>query len=220
VIGIKYGPVMAASDRFTISIEGKGGHGAVPDGTVDAIVAGSHLVTQLQTIVARNCSPLDPAVVTVGCFNSGYSNNIIADRAVLKGTIRSLKDSVRTLLITRMRDIIAGIDRSFGTDTKFEFYDGYPSTVNRSKAHVALVSSVAGEVVGPENVQSPEPTMGAEDYSFFLNQVDGAFFFVGSSPSTTGEVYPHHKSQFDIDERSLAIAASVTLRIVENLLYV
>ncbi len=168
----RLGPMMAASDRFYITVKGSGGHGAVPQGTKDAIVCAAHLVTQLQTIVSRNVAPLDAAVVTVGTFNAGYTLNIIADRADLSGTVRSLKRDVQKILQQRMQELCDGAAKSFGCEVILRFLHGYPATINGPQSAVDVVSSAAKEVVGSDEsalILDATPTMGAEDFAFFLN---------------------------------------------------
>ena len=171
-IGMRPGPMMAATDQFYITIKGVGGHGAVPQGTRDAIICGAHLVTQLQTIISRNVAPLDAGVVTVGTFNAGTTTNVIADRADISGTVRSLRSSVQELIQTRISEICQGVGQTYGCEVSLKYVYGYPATVNHSEA-VRIVERAAKKVVGRSNpdavVVDMTPTMGAEDFSFFLN---------------------------------------------------
>jgi len=218
LVAVKQGPIMGSSDRFHISIKGKGGHGAIPEGTNDAIVAAAHLVTMLQTVVSRNVSPMKSAVITVGTFNGGFAPNVIADTVDVSGTIRAFSEDVHVLVIERIKTICEGLAKSFGVVADCKVVYGYPVTVNRTKEHVDKLIASAEKIVGAENVVAPAGTMCAEDMSFFLEKVDGCFFFVGSAPRPEEEEVPHHKSNFDIDERALLVGSSVFVQLIEDLL--
>ena len=201
-VGVKPGPILAAADKFTINIKGVGGHGAAPQGTVDAIVVGSHLIGAFQTIVSRNTNPIDSAVVTIGKFQSGNNFNIIADTAELIGTTRAYREEVRELVINKMGDIISGTEKMFGATIEMDYLKCYPPTVNSEDTYEKLISS-ARKIVGG-NAKEPYLSMGAEDFSYFANEIPGCFFFVGSSPLDREPMsVPHHCSHFDIDERAL-----------------
>ena len=216
-VGVKPGPILAAADKFTITIKGIGGHGAAPQGTVDAIVVGSHLVNAFQTIVSRNTNPIDSAVVTVGKFQSGNNFNIIADTAELVGTTRAYKEEVRVLVIEKMEDIISGIEQMFGAKIEMDYQKGYPPTVNAENTYEKLISS-ALKIVG-ENAKEPYLSMGAEDFSYYANEIPGFFFFVGSAPLDREPLsVPHHCSHFDIDERALLVGSSIFVQLIEDLL--
>ena len=218
-VGVKPGPILAAADKFTITIKGIGGHGAAPQGTVDAIVVGSHLVSAFQTIVSRNTNPIDSAVVTIGKFQSGNNFNIIADTAELIGTIRAYKEEVRELIINKMGDIISGTEKMFGATIKMDYIKGYPPTVNSENTYEKLISS-ARKIVG-ENAKEPYLSMGAEDFSYYANEIPGCFFFVGSAHLDREPMsVPHHCSHFDIDERALLVGSSIFVQLIEDLLEV
>jgi len=216
------GSLMAASDKFEITVRGSGGHGAVPNGTKDAVMIGAHLVSQLHTVVARNVSPLDAAVLTVGAFNAGYTYNIIADKAVLQGTVRTLQRETQVLMEKRVRQICAGVAAAYDCEIDCRYMYGYPATVNGPDSAVDRVAAAARATVGDaaRAVQLDVlPTMGAEDFAFFLNARPGCFFFVGCSPDASDLMgYPHHKSSFDFDVAALPVGASCFLRIVESYL--
>lgn len=216
-VGVKPGPILAAADKFTITIKGIGGHGAAPQGTVDAIVVGSHLVNAFQTIVSRNTNPIDSAVVTVGKFQSGNNFNIIADTAELVGTTRAYKEEVRELVIEKMGDIILGMEKMFGAKIEMNYEKGYPPTMNAENTYEKLISS-ARKIVG-ENAKEPYLSMGAEDFSYYAQEIPGCFFFVGSAPSDREPLsVPHHCSHFDIDERALLVGSSIFVQLMEDLL--
>ncbi len=216
-IGVKPGPIMAAADIFEITIHGKGGHGAAPQGTKDAVVIAAHLIQTLQTIVSRNTNPIESTVVTVGQINGGYNFNIIADNVTLKGTTRAYTEENRQLIKERMAEIISGTEKTYGAKIDFDYEDGYPSTINDRKAAEKLLYA-ARKIVG-DCAGEPYLSMGGEDFSYFLQKVPGCFFFVGSAPEN-GEPLsvPHHCSHFDIDERALLIGSSVYLQLIDDLL--
>ena len=216
-IGVKNGPIMAAADMFDIIIKGKGGHGATPQGTVDAIVVASNLITMLQTIVSRNTNPLDNTVVTIGEINGGQNFNVIADEVRLTGTTRAYTENNRNMIKKRMQDIIDGVSKSFGAEIVLKYKEGYPPTVNHEYP-AKLVLEASSMVVG-KGAGYPYLSMGGEDFSYYLQKVPGCFFFVGSAPDKNNILStPHHCSHFDIDERSLLIGASVYVNLIDNIL--
>jgi len=216
-VGVKDGPIMAAADMFEIEVIGKGGHGATPHGTVDAVIVASHIVNSLQTIVSRDTNPLESTVVTVGMINGGYNFNIIADKVILKGTTRSYTKENRELIKTRMNEIIAGTEKIFNAKIRLKYKDGYPPTVNNKKCTKNVINAVS-KVIG-ENSYAPYLSMGGEDFSYYLEKIPGCFFFVGSSPLDSKPLsIPHHCSHFDIDEKSLLIGSSTFVKIIEDLL--
>ena len=216
-LGVKPGPIMAAADIFGITVHGKGGHGAAPQGTKDAVLIAAHLIQTLQTIVSRNTNPIESTVVTVGQINGGYNFNIIADKVTLRGTTRAYTEDNRQLIKKRMKEIIAGTEKTFGTKIELDYEDGYPPTVNDPTAADNLLNA-AQKIVG-DGAGHPYLSMGAEDFSYFLQKVPGCYFLVGSAPQDREPLsVPHHCSHFDIDERALLIGSSVYLQLAESLL--
>ena len=216
-VGVKDGPTMAAADEFAITIKGVGGHGATPQGTVDAVLVSAHLVTALQSIVSRNTNPLESTVVTVGQISGGQNFNVIADKVVLKGTTRAYTEDNRQMIKWRMEEIINGISRTFGADIKFTYMDGYPPTINNEIAYEKLKFS-AEKVVG-NGCGLPYLSMGGEDFSYYVQKIPGCFFFVGSAPTDREFLtVPHHCSHFDIDENALLVGSSIFVQLVEDLL--
>ncbi len=198
-IGYSNGPLMAAADIFTITITGKGGHGATPHRTIDPIAIGCQIYTTLQTIVSREISPLAPAVLTIGVFQSGSAGNIIPSDCVMKGTLRALSEETRKELQDRIRAISEDVAHAMRGHAAVEFHYGPPATVNAPEMTAKLLRA-AGAVVGPDHVREvDEPTMGGEDMAFFLEKAPGVFFF---HPSTFGDGrdYPHHHSKFNVNE--------------------
>ncbi len=214
-VGVKDGPILAAADEFKITIKGVGGHGAAPQGSVDAVVVSAHLITALQTIVSRNTNPLESTVVTVGMINGGYNFNIIADEVVLKGTARSYTEENRNLIKTRMEEVIQGIGQTFGATITLDYRDGYPPTINDSGLVDKLMKS-ARKIVG-EGTGFPYLSMGGEDFSFYAQEIPGCFFFVGSAPEDQPfRSVPHHCAHFDFDERALLVGTSIFVQLIED----
>jgi amidohydrolase len=217
-VGVRPGALMAAVECFRASILGKGGHGAMPDQTVDSIVVASQIVNALQTIVSRNVKPLDAAVVTVGEFQAGTALNVIADTAKLSGTIRYFNPELESLIRERLEAIIAGVCQMHGAEYELTHWQLYPPTVN-DRAIAELVRSVAMEVVEtPVGVVPECQTMGGEDMSFFLNEVPGCYFFLGSANREKKLAYPHHHPRFDFDETALGMGVEMFVRCVEKFL--
>jgi amidohydrolase len=211
------GPVMAASDKFTVNIKGKGGHGAVPEGTVDAIVSAGTVINSFHSIVSRNVGPLQTGVVTIGTIKGGSGYNIIADKVEMTGTARSFDPAVQELMKGRMEDICCGVGKmSGGGEAELQYDYGYPPTVNAYPEEVARVRASAAKVLDPDRVNHTQKTMGAEDFSFFLQERPGVFFFVGAAHP--GEIRPHHKSVFDFDERALLVSASCFVQLIRDML--
>ncbi|MGA1848597.1 MAG: M20 metallopeptidase family protein, partial [Thermoplasmatota archaeon] len=217
-VSTREGPIMASTDLFTIRIKGVGGHGAMPQGTVDAILAASHLVAALHTITSRNIDPLDSGVVTVGRMEAGDTYNIIADRAVLKGTVRAYREETRLLIKKRIEEIVSGMEGAFGASIRLDYERGYPPTVNHPAQVNKLLASV--EKLVPGNQNELLLSLVGEDFSYYLEKVPGCFFFIGSNPEGKGPFdVPHHASHFDIDERALLLGCSVYVQLVEDLLF-
>lgn len=207
-VGVQSGPVMAAADIFTIEINGIGGHGAAPQGTVDSIVVASHLIQSLQTIVSRNTNPLESTVVTIGQINGGYNFNIIADKVILNGTARSYTNNNKTIIKKRMKEIINGVEKMYNAKIKLNYKDGYPPLINDEMAS-KNVSNAATKIVG-SNVIKPYLSMGGEDFSYYTNKIPGCFFFLGTSPKDRPPMStPQHCSHFDIDEEAMLIGSSI-----------
>lgn len=217
-VGVRAGALMAAVECFRLTVLGKGGHGAMPDQTVDSIVVASQIVNALQTIVSRNVKPLDAAVVTVGELQAGTALNVIADTARMSGTIRYFNPELESLIRDRLETIISSICQMHGAKYDLDHWQLYPPTVNDS-AIAELVRSVALEVVETPIGVVPEcQTMGGEDMSFFLNEVPGCYFFLGSANPAKGLAYPHHHPRFDFDETALGMGVEMFVRCVEKFL--
>jgi len=213
IVGITPGPFMASAGEFELVIRGRGGHGAMPEQTVDAVVAGSQVVMALQTIVSRNVSPLESAVVTVGAFHAGSAQNVIADTATLIGTVRAFEVEACEALPRRIETIAAGVCQAMGATYEFHYTQDTPPTINDA-AMADLVRHAADEVVGADRVRfgAEVRTMAAEDFGEFLLRVPGCYFFVGARNEERGQVHPHHNPRFDICEECMPVAVEVLER--------
>lgn len=215
-VGARSGALMAAVECFRCTIFGKGGHGAMPHQTIDSIVVSAQIVNALQTIVARNINPIDSAVVTVGELHAGTALNVIADTAKMSGTVRYFNPDLMGYFGKRIEEIIAGICQSHGADYQLDYWQLYPPVIN-DPVMTELVRSVAAEVVETPAGLVPEcQTMGGEDMSFFLQQVPGCYFFLGSANPDKGFGYPHHHPRFDFDESALGMGVEMFVRCVEQ----
>ncbi|MBD1837414.1 amidohydrolase [Coleofasciculus sp. FACHB-64] len=215
-VGVRTGALMAATEGFRCTIQGKGGHGAIPHQTVDSILVSAHIVTALQTIVARNVSPLESAVVTVGELHAGKALNVIADTAFFTGTVRYFNPVLGELIPQRIEQIIAGICQSHGATYQLDYKRLYPPVINDTKM-AELVRSVAeGVVETPIGIVPECQTMGGEDMSFFLQAVPGCYFFLGSANVEKELAYPHHHPRFNFDETALGMGVEIFVRCVEK----
>jgi amidohydrolase len=215
-IGVRAGALMAAVELFRCTVLGKGGHGAMPHQTIDSIVVAAQIINALQTIVARNVNPIDSAVVTVGELHAGTAENVIADTAWMRGTVRYFNPELKSLFHQRVEQIIAGICQSHGARYDLDYWSLYPPVINDGSI-AELVRSVAQEVVEtPVGVVPECQTMGGEDMSYFLQEVPGCYFFLGSANPEKGLAYPHHHPRFDFDETVLAMGVEMFVRCVEK----
>jgi len=202
-VGIVKGPMMAQSDNFRITVKGRGGHGSMPQATVDPILTAAELVVNLQSIVSRSVDPLKPAVLSFGTIHGGTVYNIIPNEVKLSGTVRMFDPKIQTLMKKRLREIVEGTCAAFKAAADFEYEEGYPPLVN-DPASVDFVLAVVEKALGKENIIAVDPVMGGEDFAYYLQEVPGAFFFLGAGDGTK---YPHHHPAFDIDEKALPPAA-------------
>ncbi|ANS75085.1 peptidase M20 [Paenibacillus yonginensis] len=215
--GVKAGPSMAAVDAFTLRIHGKGGHGARPHQTIDALVVASQIVGALQHIVSRRVNPVDSAVVTVGQFISGTAFNVIADKAELQGTVRTFNPEVRTQVEQELRRIVNGLCEASGARAEIDYLNGYPPLVNPA-AETERMRGLIARRFGRETLVELEAAMGAEDFAYYLEHKPGNFIKVGSSTDDVGTQYPHHHPMFDFDERAMLQAAKLFIAIAEDYL--
>ena len=210
---LRKGPLMAAADEITITIEGQGGHAAMPHQCVDPVVLGAQILLALQTIASRNVDPLDACVVSVTRFEAGAASNIIPQSAWLNGTVRTLQAATRDLAEKRIREIAAGLAAAAGGTARVEYRRGYPATVNHA-AQTEFAAKVARKVVGESRVDSNvAPVMGAEDFSFMLEARPGAFIFLGN-----GDSAKLHHPAYDFNDAALPYGMSYWVELVETAL--
>lgn len=202
-IGLSYIPIMAATTDFEIKVRGKGGHGAMPQTTIDPIVIAGNIITSLQTIVSRNLAPTDTAIVSFGKIEGGTARNIIPEEVVLSGTVRFLYDEKGDLILNRIKDLVEGIAKSYGGASEVQFIPGYPAVVNDPEVTTFVNENLTEIFPSNDIIELKKPTMGGEDMSIFLQQAPGCFFFLGGGNRGKGIVYPHHHPKFDIDEEVL-----------------
>lgn len=207
-IALRAGPTNGSADRFIITIRGKGGHASAPHRAVDPVVVGAYVITALQTLVSREVSPAEQAVVTVGSLTSGSIFNAIPETAVLKGTFRTSAPKVRDHLQQRIPEVAAGIATAMRASAEYEPYGtGYPAMVC-DPAMVDLARAAAASVVGPDAVLEGERGMGGEDFSFVLERVPGAFIRLGTRDRSWESPKPAHSRYYRIDESSLPIGTA------------
>lgn len=202
-IGVTPGPVNAAADEFIVTVTGRGGHGAYPHTAADAIPASAAMVLALQNIAARETDPLKSVVVTVGTINGGYRNNVIADEVKMTGTFRAHDPEIRNGLETRAHRILEGIAAAYGVSVQLEVIYGYPPVVN----DVKLAQNFKNYMIANSDlrVESPAPTMGAEDFAYFAQRVPGVHVRLGVRSEKAGSTHSGHSPQFRIDEDALPV---------------
>jgi amidohydrolase len=203
-IGLTPGISNAACDTFSIRLTGRGGHGAHPDLCVDPIVAGAFLVTQLQTIISRSVSPIESAVVTIGRFHGGTAHNIIPHEAYLEGTLRTLNTETRTLVVQRLEDLLKGAEIAHGVRAELKIDPGYPPVVNDPKI-LEYVLARARKLLGEDGVRLEPPSMGAEDFAYFLQKIPGALIRLGCHNPGGGFTHGLHSPYFNFDEDVLDV---------------
>lgn len=218
-VWVRNGPIMAAADMFEITIHGKGGHGAEPQNCVDAIVIGSQFVTQLQSLVARRVSPLKSAVISVGHFEAINPFNVIAEKVVIKGTVRTFEEDVRTLIENDIELLLKSTCEGSHATFDYQYTRGYPPVVNHKK-ETQFLAAMACQIQEVRNVVECEPLMIGEDFAYYLEKVPGAFFITGAKSPEWETVYPHHHPRFNFDEKAMLIAAKilgiVTMKYLNN----
>jgi amidohydrolase len=210
-IGVSYGQTCAATDEIRILIVGRGGHGAHPQQTVDAVVVAAEVVTALQTVVSRQVSPLEAVVVTVGAIRGGTANNIIADKVELWGTVRTLAEHVRASLPEKIERLVSGITAAYGASYRFIYNQGYPVLVSDS-ALSGLIETSAAAVVGRENVVRLPPSMGGEDFAYFAATLPSTFFRIGSGGPLFH--FPAHHPRFDFAEGAIGVGVKMLVQSV------
>lgn len=210
------GPFMSASDKVAITIHGLGGHAARPHLTVDPVVVASSIVMSLQTIVARNINPVEPAVVTVGLLQAGVANNVISSRAYLELSIRSFSKRVRSQLKERIEALVHAQANSYGATATIDYMEGYP-VIDNDRAQTEFALQVARELVGDEHVIAhADQLMSSEDFAYMLEQRPGCFLRLGNGVGEDGCMV--HNPAYDFNDKNLPIGAAYWARLVERYL--
>lgn len=205
-MAMRVGPMMAATDRFAMTISGHGTHAAMPHLGIDPVVVAAHIVTAAQTLVSRRTEPVDAAVLSVTMINAGSAENIIADEAKLGGTIRSLRPETRDRMKDQFERLAAGIAASFGAEATVTYDRGYPVTAN-SAAETELAARVATSLFGEENVRRDiDPAMAAEDFGFMLNERPGCYIWIGQGGAENGRSL--HNPRYDFNDDLLPLGAA------------
>lgn len=211
------GPVMASSDEFRVALTGTGGHGALPHKADDLVLAASHLVVALQSIVSRNVDPLAPAVLSVGKIRAGEASNVLPDHAEIEGTFRTADGATRGLIMHRIGELSDAVARAHGVTAEINFGVGYPATVNDPEV-AAIVQQAARDTLGPDAVRTGPMTMAAEDFAYLLQARPGVMFLLGMRDEAQGIVHPHHSPQFLVAEDVLPRGLEIMLRTAARLM--
>ena len=205
------GPLMAGADVFDINIKGRGGHGAMPHGTVDPVLAACSIAQAIQSIVSRNVDAAERLVISVTQIHTGSVDNVIPDTAYMNGTVRSFTPEVRDLAERRLREIVAGQAASYGCEADVVYNRGYPATYNSAEG-VVMATKAARDVSGDEAVVDDfEPVMGSEDFSYMLQKRSGAYLFMGQGPSAG-----LHHPEYNFNDDVAPVGASFFARLVET----
>jgi len=207
-VAVKAGGLMAAVDTIRITVKGVGGHGAIPNATVDPIVAACSMVSSLQSIVSRNVNPLDSVVVSMGTINAGIANNVIPEEVKLTGTARSFEPSVREQLPDLVRRVVENSVAAYGAQAEVEYIYHLPAVYN-DDGLTDLAASVVAEVCGESGVVDPQPSMGGEDFALYMQHAPGFFYWLGTGNKEKGFVHQWHNPRYDTDEDALPIGAGV-----------
>ncbi|MBU5256052.1 M20 metallopeptidase family protein [Tissierella praeacuta] len=211
-IMVSYNNMMACLDRFKLKLIGKGCHGAYPETGVDPIAMAGYFISNVQSIISRELSPTDPAVVTIGKVNGGFAYNIIPDSVELEGTVRAVDQKVRENIAKRIEDFAKGISETMRGTYEYEYVFGYPPLVNDKEFTKDFIESAKKIIPEEDIVEMKKPAMGGEDMAYFLNEAPGTFFFMSTPRAVNGEYYPHHNSKFDINEEILWKGAALLIQ--------
>ena len=218
---LKSGPCYASSNEFKITVRGKGAHGAMPHLGIDPVPVACQMVQAFQTIITRNMRPIDTGVISVTMIHTGEATNVVPESCVLEGTVRSFTTEVLDLIERRMKTVADATCAAFEASCEFEFARNYPPTINHA-AETEFAKSVMAEVVGSENVLEFEPTMGAEDFSYFLQAKPGCFFVIGNGDGAhragghgLGPCMLHNPS-YDFNDDLIPLGATLWVRLAER----
>jgi carboxypeptidase Ss1 len=214
-LGFRGGPIMASPDTFKIKVIGRGGHGAYPHETVDPVYVAAQVITALQGVSGRMIDPVQPFVITIGSIHSGTKENIIPDQAILQGTLRTLDEKTRKLAKAKIAQVARGVSKAFGAKAEVDFErDAYPVTVNDVQVTEQAMKIV--KKIPRTTVRVREPIMGGEDFSRFLHEAPGTFYFLGTHNPAKGCVHPNHSPRFKVDEDVLKLGAASLAMLAEE----
>ena len=212
--GVSTGPMMAAVDEFDIIVKGKGGHAAIPDLGVDPVIIAAQIINAVQTIISRVTSPIDKALISITKVHAGSAYNVIDDEVFLGGTVRTFKEKTRILIQNKLNDTAKGIAQANGGDIEFIYKPGYPPTVN-TKDESIFASEVAKNLVGDKNVITDvEPSMGGEDFSYFLNKKPGSYLYIGQKDENHKAHL--HTTKYDFNDNLLPIGVNFWVDLVKS----
>lgn len=215
-IAVRAGAVMASTDRWDLTVVGKGGHAAFPHQTVDPILVGSHIVAAWQALVAREMPPTTPAVVSTTKFHAGSAYNVIPERALLSGTVRALDEQVRSTLKRRLQTLAEGVAAGFGARVELDYVSGYPCTINEERC-ATFAAKVASQLVGDARVLVNEPpSMGSEDFSYMAQACPAAYIWLGQGDPEHGSGL--HNPNYDFNDSVLPLGAALHVSLVETAL--
>ena len=215
------GPVMASSNEFKITIHGKGSHAALPHNGVDPVPIACQMVQAFQTIITRNKKPVDAGVISVTMIHAGQATNVVANTCELQGTVRTFTVDVLDMIESRMKKIAEHVCAAHDATVEFSFHRNYPSTINH-ESETAFTRNVLTQMVGAENVKQQEPTMGAEDFSYFLQELPGTYFFIGNGEGAHREMghgagpCTLHNPSYDFNDDLIPLGGTVWVRMVES----
>ncbi|WP_405232350.1 M20 aminoacylase family protein [Lentisalinibacter salinarum] len=213
---VRVGPQMAASDKFEITVRGRGGHAAMPHQTIDPVVTAAHIITALQSLASRNTEPTDSVVVSVTVLRGGETFNVIPDEVVLKGTARTLTPESRDRIERDIARVAAGVAEGFGARAETTYYRTYPPTVN-TPDEAEIAARAAAAVAGAGNVHRDlPPTMGGEDFAFMLEEKPGCYLWLGNGPGEGGCML--HNARYDFNDEALPIGVAYWVSLVGELL--
>ncbi len=210
-VGARAGATFASADGFTLRVRGRGGHGAMPNLSVDPVLAAAEILVALQSLVSREISPFNPAVLTIGSIHGGTAFNVIPDVVELQGTYRTFDDEDRAHLEKRIQEVAQRVAAGLRASVEVEMMRGCPACVS-DEGMAKLVQRAAAEAIGAQNVRADQLTTGSDDMAHFLNAVPGCYFFVGTQNSAIGCDAPHHSARFKSDEAGLPVGVEVTVR--------
>ena len=216
-VAYKAGPAWASVDEFTITLKGRGGHAARPHFAVDPIVMASHVITALQTLVSRETSPIDSAVITVGSLQAGTAFNVIPDEAVLRGTVRTYNPKVQDNIERRIGELVMGISAALRGEVDIDYVRSSPALINHESGAATVAASIA-DVLGADAAVADEAAMGGEDFAYVLQEVPGCMYRLGVRHRDWKEQRPIHASGFDLDEAALPLGSAVMAMTALNFL--